>query len=159
MQLLGPIRTLVGIDMSSDPLVHVAELGVTKTTVSWNLIPLALFGSAWILEMNSLQVVFISVTPRENPQGMAAMVAVGSVLEGAPVLAVVSAHLLPVTFEVTKQVVWPGKPPMAQLTHMGTRGWLQMSRLVSGQVREEEVAFRTLALFAGLPILFVGLLL
>lgn len=159
MQLLGPIRTLVSIDMSSDPLVHIAELGVTKSTVSWNLIPLALFGSARILEMNSLQVVFKSVTPRENPQCMAAVVAMGPVLEWAPVLAVVSTHLLPVAFEVTKQIVWPGKAPMAQLTHMGTRCRLQMGRFVSGQVREEEMTFGTLALFARLPILFMGLLL
>jgi len=84
---------------------------------------------------------------------MAAVVAVGSALERTAELAIIGTNLLPVALKVAEQVVGSCKAPVAQLAHMRTRGWLQMSRLVSGQIGEVEMALRALTLFAGFPVL------
>lgn len=104
--------------MGGNPLIHIAELSVAEAAVAWNLVPLALLSSAGILEVDSLQVVFVGVTSRKDSQGVAAMIAVGPVLERTPVLAVVGANLFPVALEVAEQVVWSCKPTVAQLAHM-----------------------------------------
>lgn len=154
--LLVSERTLVGVDVGVDPLVDVAELGLAEAAATWDQVPLIFLGAARVLEVDGLQVVFVGVTPREDPQRVAAVVAVGAIFEWTPELAVVGAHFLPVAFEVAEQVVGPGKPAMAQLTHVRPRGGLQVGRLVGGQVGEVQVALWALALFARLPVL-VGL--
>lgn len=49
--------------MGGYPLVHIAELCMAEATVARNLVPLAFLSSAGILEVDGLQVVFVSVAP------------------------------------------------------------------------------------------------
>lgn len=107
--------------MGRYPLVHVAKLSLAETAVARYLVPLALLCSAWILEVDGFQVVFVSVAPRKNAQCVAAVVAVRPVFERAPELSIVGTNLLPVTFEMAEQVVGSGKASVAELAHMRPR--------------------------------------
>lgn len=146
------IWTQVGIHMGSYPLIDRGELRVAQPAVTWNLVALALFRAAWVLEVDGLQVVFVSVAPQKYAQQVAAVVAAGPIFERAPELAIVGADFFPVALEMAKQVVGPSESTLAQLAHMWSAGRLQMRRLVGGQVGEVKAALRALALFAWFPL-------
>lgn len=120
-------RAFVGINVGGDPLVHIGKVSQAEAAGARHQITLALFRAARVLEMDRLQVVFVSVAAREDTQRVAAMVAARPVFEWAPELAVVRADFLPVTLEVTEEVVGAGKATVANLTHVGPGRGLQVS--------------------------------
>lgn len=104
--------------MRRDPLVHIAELRLAESTTAGNLVALAFLSASGVLEVDGFQVVFVGVTPTENTQRVAAMVATGTILERTAELAIVSAHFLPMALEVAEKIVRSGKPTLANFAHM-----------------------------------------
>lgn len=152
--------------MLRQPLVDIDKLLLAHPALAADLHALVLLGAVGVLEMDGLEVVLEGVTTRENPRVVAAVVGrlvLGTGrrlllrhLERTLELALVAADLLPVTLDVTEQVVGPRKAPAAVLADVWTRGGLEMRRFVGGQVGVEKLTLRTLSLFAGLPVFLDG---
>lgn len=145
----------MGVNVGRDPLIHIRKLGLAETAGAGHQIALVFFRATRILEMDRLQVVLVGVAAGENAQGVAAVIAVGSIFERTPELAVVGANFFPVALEVAEKIVGAGKTAVADLAHVGPGCGFQVGGLVGGQVGEVEVTLRALALFARLP-LFAG---
>lgn len=110
--------TLVGVYVRGDPFVHGVELRQAEPALAGYGVALDLFRAARVLEMDGLEVVFVGVAPRKNPQLVGAAVAARAFFERAPELALSRANFLPVAFEMAKEVVRPCKPAVAELAHM-----------------------------------------